>query len=269
MARVVVDDAYLTAIANAIRDKLETDDTYKPSEMAEAIESISGGGSATLGTKTITENGTYDPEDDDLDGYSEVTVNVPSSSGSQYEDFSGGNIQAIISHGTEYILTDYLGSLKGLYSIKFADSNVTGYEGYWAMANGTKVVGVQRYASQSKLTIKFQAQTGTNFGWPGYADGDPITITYSTVDLTDTTATLPLVIGGSYYNSNLESTKATFAFYGLNVFDSDGDVIKRFRPWLENGVACVKELESSTIYYNTGTGTYDYIDLEGVTHSGS
>ncbi len=43
-----------------------------------------GGGSATLITKTITENGTYSAEDDDADGYSEVTVNVPSSAASSW-----------------------------------------------------------------------------------------------------------------------------------------------------------------------------------------
>lgn len=36
----------------------------------------SGGGSSTLITKNITENGTYDAEDDNADGYSSVTVNV-------------------------------------------------------------------------------------------------------------------------------------------------------------------------------------------------
>lgn len=36
-----------------------------------------GGGSATLITKSVTENGTYSAEDDSADGYSEVTVNVP------------------------------------------------------------------------------------------------------------------------------------------------------------------------------------------------
>ena len=43
---------------------------------AALVDAISGGGSATLITKTITENGTYDAEDDSADGYSEVTVNV-------------------------------------------------------------------------------------------------------------------------------------------------------------------------------------------------
>lgn len=48
--------------------------------LATAISSIPSGGSATLITKTITENGTYNASDDDADGYSEVTVNVVSSS---------------------------------------------------------------------------------------------------------------------------------------------------------------------------------------------
>lgn len=36
-----------------------------------------GGAAPVLVQKSITANGTYDPEDDDADGYSEVTVNVP------------------------------------------------------------------------------------------------------------------------------------------------------------------------------------------------
>jgi len=42
----------------------------------------SGGGSATLISKTITVNGTYLASDDSADGYSEVVVNVSNSSGS-------------------------------------------------------------------------------------------------------------------------------------------------------------------------------------------
>ena len=41
----------------------------------------SGGRSATLGTKTIDENGVYNASSDELDGYSEVTVDVPQPSG--------------------------------------------------------------------------------------------------------------------------------------------------------------------------------------------
>lgn len=45
---------------------------------ADVDVNVSGGGS-TLGTKTITANGEYDATDDNLDGYSEVTVSVPAS----------------------------------------------------------------------------------------------------------------------------------------------------------------------------------------------
>ncbi len=55
----------------------------KTDELTETVKTIvtnfdnPGGGSAVLGTKTITENGTYTAADDELDGYSSVTVNVP------------------------------------------------------------------------------------------------------------------------------------------------------------------------------------------------
>lgn len=45
------------------------------------VRYTSGGSSATLGTKTIDENGIYNAVDDDLDGYSQVTVDVPAPSG--------------------------------------------------------------------------------------------------------------------------------------------------------------------------------------------
>ena len=44
----------------------------------------SSGGSATLITKSITANGTYNASDDSADGYSSVTVNVPSSGSSAW-----------------------------------------------------------------------------------------------------------------------------------------------------------------------------------------
>jgi hypothetical protein len=48
--------------------------------LPDAIDSIPSGGSATLITKTITENKTYNAQEDNADGYSQVTVNVVPSS---------------------------------------------------------------------------------------------------------------------------------------------------------------------------------------------
>lgn len=73
-------DTDLTSVANAIRTKGGTSAQLAfPSGFVSAIGDIPTGG--TLITKTITENGTYSAEDDNADGYSEVTVDVPSGGG--------------------------------------------------------------------------------------------------------------------------------------------------------------------------------------------
>lgn len=78
-------DTDLTSVANAIRTKGGTSASLTfPNDFVSAINAISGGGGSTLITKSITANGTYSAEDDNADGYSEVTVNVPSSAASNW-----------------------------------------------------------------------------------------------------------------------------------------------------------------------------------------
>ena len=48
MSKVLVNESSLTGIANAIRGKNGSTDTYKPSEMAAAITAISGGGGGSV-----------------------------------------------------------------------------------------------------------------------------------------------------------------------------------------------------------------------------
>lgn len=79
MSKVLITESSLSNIGNAIRQKLGGSTQYKPSEMASAISSIPSG--STLVTKNITANGTYNATDDNADGYSSVTVAIPSASG--------------------------------------------------------------------------------------------------------------------------------------------------------------------------------------------
>lgn len=47
--KVLITEEYLEDMADAIREKLGTTDTYLPSEFADAISDISGGGGVSLG----------------------------------------------------------------------------------------------------------------------------------------------------------------------------------------------------------------------------
>lgn len=69
-------------MAKFLGQDVETEPVQTPEEAYwEKIVEQGGGGGATLVEKTITANGSYDPADDDADGYSGVTVNVPGPSG--------------------------------------------------------------------------------------------------------------------------------------------------------------------------------------------
>lgn len=74
MANVLVERSYLEDIADSIRGKLGVADTYKPSEMSDAIDSISGGGITPTGTININSNGSHD-----VTQYASAAVAVPNS----------------------------------------------------------------------------------------------------------------------------------------------------------------------------------------------
>lgn len=121
MARVLVNDESLTAIAEAIREKLDVETTYLPSQMATAIESIETGGtdltSADEGkvvvessgdyvlqaqtSRNISQNGTYDTTTND-----EVVVSV-----------SGGGGGSLYTNGIAYASVQQITDISGFTKI--------------------------------------------------------------------------------------------------------------------------------------------------------
>ena len=66
----------LATVNNATK-VLETEGKYLEDDIT--LVDVTGGGSATLGEKSINANGVYNASSDNLDGYSKVTVSVPAS----------------------------------------------------------------------------------------------------------------------------------------------------------------------------------------------
>ena len=77
---------YFKDINESLKRKYGTQEDFSYSEMAEAIDDIPSEG--TLITKIVVDNGVYRAVDDEADGYSVVTVTIPTTQGVLYGNTS-------------------------------------------------------------------------------------------------------------------------------------------------------------------------------------
>ena len=126
MANVLVSETSMTAIANAIRSKNGTQNTYTPSQMPQAISEIEGGGSATLIDKNISANGTYNASSDSADGYKKVVVNVPTSGITQADEGKVVSNGALVSQTSLGVASNgiYDTTLNNVVNVNVPTSNV-------------------------------------------------------------------------------------------------------------------------------------------------
>ena len=103
-------------------DSGDTEVTYRSSGTETIITPV-------LVTKTITENGTYNAADDSADGYSSVTVNIPSVPSGSHEDPLNG--LSAVKYNTGMVFSGFYidnGTLKT--ELAFESRPATGYEGF-------------------------------------------------------------------------------------------------------------------------------------------
>ena len=221
-------------------------------------------------------NGTFTPSDGKV-GFYQVDVNVDEHKfgySDDADDFSGGNVLALISHSGERIHTEYYPKLCAEYFIKAAKPVQYRSNEYLFCVMFYDInarAGIQRNAN-STTTINILT---TNTGYTGsvpipelYTDvpqimytrcamyGDPFHI-----------ATRPLIIFRGYFRDrDRYDVEGGFNFYGLKCYEF-GKLVKKYVPWLDkNNVPCVHELVDDEYFYNVGTGNFGYIDLEGNVH---
>ena len=237
--------------------------TFTPSEGKVGFSAVTVDVNPDLRPLSVSENGTYQP--DGFDGYSDVTVDVyPTEYSDDIDDFSGGNIRALISHAQEYINTGYYPNIDVEMRLKIANNAYSNqYGGLCCVAYSTSRIGCQFYSSNYE---KAQFLTTINLSYADVVNIDnPFWIRSLIPYQTQEQANRPLIIFYVYRNAGYDR-KSGMTFYGLKCYENR-KLVKKYVPWLdENNVPCVHELIDNEYFYNVGTGNFGYIDLEGNEH---
>ena len=289
MSRAMITESNLTAIADAIRAKLGVDTTYTPAQMATAIGTIHGEPvnqektvtqngevtpdsgydglskvtvnvpAATLVSKSIVANGSYNPASDNADGYSGVTVNVPNSYAAADEGkvVSGGALVAQTAHADVTPTTsDQTIDTTNNNSIKVkGDANLQAGN----IKKDVQIFGVtgsyEGGGGGSTLITKTITENGTYNASSDNADGySQVTVNVSGggtafIDEWDFTGSTPLVGVIRGYTANNPSGNVTFDSSGA-VFDGTADTIE-FPNVRMNGITV--EVDVAAMNLSSGT----------------
>ena len=266
---------YLEDIADAIRGKLSSSDTYTPGQMAGAIESIPSGGITPTGTINITENGSVD-----VTQYATANVNV---SGGGDDSFSLKNY--IESSGTQYIDTGYIAKdnsrfdvvyntnasqpvFPTLFGVRDNDSGATagrctffvkhgnfGSGSYaWGTADASMGLPALMYLSAKKQRCVFTKGSLL----VQQADGNALTFDFSSpYSASNTLSVYIFTLNQGGYDFDL-STHFYGKLYRFRIYEGE-TLVHEFLPWLDgNNVACLKDTVTGDLKYNAGTGTFTY-----------
>lgn len=110
----------------------------------------------TLISKSVTQNGTYDPSDDDADGYSELTVDVPNS-------YTLSDEGKVVSSGELVSQTGTTKNANGTYDTTLNDEVVVNVPNSYSAADEGKVVDNGALVLQTSTTKTSNGTYDTTF----------------------------------------------------------------------------------------------------------
>lgn len=141
MANVLVDETALQNIADAIRTKNGTQNTYKPGQMADAIEAIPSGGITPTGTVNINTNGTTD-----VTQYASANVAVPNS-------YAAADEGKVVSNGALVAQTSKNISANGTVDTTLNNQVVVAVPNSYSASDEGKVVSNGALVAQGSDTV--------------------------------------------------------------------------------------------------------------------
>lgn len=277
MADYKVTDTELTSIANAIRTKGGTQaQLVFPTGFVSAVQAIPSGG-GVIRPLNVQQNGTYNPPSG-VDGYSPVTVNVPSGGSVVPEGYT--ELPYIESSGTQYIDTGVSG--QGGVKVKGTLCFVSAVDQYDTICGSQASGGTTDRNAQ----IMRYARTNDYACWSGSRyDDTRVTIVYddlvdvtcdnrnSAVVLVQETATAtgsygsPDASGGRSSNNlflfalNDGGTAGYFSaakIKHLEIIDTTGTKVRDFYAAKRNSdnELGLWDAVTNSFYTNQGTGTF-------------
>ena len=173
---------------------------------------------ATLGTKSITQNGTYNASSDNLDGYSQVSVNV---------EYTG-----VVLCGTT-IPSNSLGNNEDLY-VQYEDVSTDykyGIVGIYRKVNNVWVAYVDPTHANSGVRIYTKSTSGSYaslYIQPGYLENNEWVATGTRYELdyhdAGTEVLYENIVGIKYASPNWVVTAKANVTDGTNMY-SNGDIV--------------------------------------------
>lgn len=294
MSKKLYEEQSLSAIASSIRRKNGSNDTYKVSEMAEAIDAIT----LSLQEKTITENGIILP-DSGYVGFQSVVVSVPPMPPKQIVETVGdieitdaSDAQAysapfageayIESHGTEYIDTEYTpnSNTKVIMRCRLHPSNKSYACPFGGRATNSPTGAFAAYRQNNSNAIYTVQYGSKSYNGTGLILGGDVVITLckdylSTVlgDIISTQYNITSLSGSPSAHLYLFALCQGSAPEGTNTycimrlyecFIYEGESLEHhYIPAIGvNDEACLYDTVTETYLYNRGTGAFTYVEAE-------
>ena len=260
MSTMLIQSDTLTDIADAIRDRLGTADTYLPSEMPDAIESIIGGGGGDI------PNGITPPNDSiKSDIYLQVVEHgVLNADGASYIDtgvYPSANHRVVCEFATLDALSTEWDTVFGCrngsggrFTARFDQASTTGqlgihhcqtptttYESY-VDENITKASALNNY-KVIDLSLVYRC------------DGD--IKKYFAVPASDSAFPYTIYLFATHDANNGAINYGQISMKYCAIYDDNGELIRYFVP---NSDGNMYDMVNNTIYNNSGIGSFTYSD---------